>query len=32
MKICCIADIHIGMKAYGKIDPVTHFNIRELDG
>ena len=32
MKICCIADIHIGMKIYGKIDPVTHFNIRELDG
>ena len=32
MKICCIADIHIGMKTYGKIDPVTHFNIRELDG
>lgn len=32
MKICCIADIHIGMKSYGKIDPTTHFNIRELDG
>lgn len=31
LKICCIADIHLGMKLYGKIDPVTHFNTRELN-
>lgn len=31
MKICCIADIHLGMKLYGKTDPVTHFNSRELN-
>lgn len=32
MKIAAIADIHIGIKSYGKIDPVTHFNTRELHG
>ena len=31
MKICCIADIHIGVKAYSKVDPVTHFSYREIE-
>ena len=31
MKICCIADLHIGVKSYSKIDPVTHFYHRELE-
>lgn len=31
MKICCIADLHIGIKSYSQIDPETHFYTRELE-
>ena len=31
MKILCIADLHIGVKSYSKIDPKTHFTYRELE-
>ena len=31
MEICCIADIHIGVKSYSPIDPKTHFYTRELE-
>lgn len=31
MEICCIADIHIGVKSYSSIDPKTHFYTRELE-
>lgn len=31
MKIAAIADLHIGLKTYSKIDPTTHFSYRELE-
>lgn len=31
MKICCIADLHIGVKSYSAVDPETHFYVRELE-
>ena len=31
MKICCIADIHVGVRSYSKVDPQTHFAYRELE-
>ena len=31
LRLCCIADLHIGLKNYSKIDPVTHFYSRELE-
>ena len=31
MKIAAIADLHIGLKTYSKLDPITHFTYRELE-
>lgn len=31
MKILCFSDLHIGNKAYGKLDKVTGLNSREVD-
>lgn len=31
MKICCIADLHIGIKSYSQIDPETHLYSREIE-
>jgi exonuclease SbcD len=30
MKIVCLADIHVGVKTYGKLDPDTGLNTREI--
>jgi len=30
MKILCFADYHLGTKVYGRIDPITGLNTREL--
>lgn len=31
MKIVCFADLHLGVKHFGSIDPATGLNTRELD-
>ena len=31
MKICCIADLHVGIKSYSQIDPETHLYSREIE-
>lgn len=31
VKICCIADLHIGVKSYSQIDVETRFYLRELE-
>jgi exonuclease SbcD len=31
MKICCFADLHAGVKTYGKLDPITGLNTREIE-